>query len=71
MQADWISLCDNIFSLLFLDLNVGETSNKAVLEAKRWFQEKKSASNSKNKVSSGNSSVLLQMSLLKYLVFVL
>ncbi|KAF3509446.1 hypothetical protein F2Q69_00009778 [Brassica cretica] len=31
------------------EVNVGEMSNKAVMEAKRWLEEKKSASNSKSK----------------------
>lgn len=65
MQADWISLCDNIFSLSFLDVDVGEMSNKAVMEARKWLEEKKSGSSSKYKVSSGNSllncSILLQV----------
>ena len=43
---------------LFLEVNVGEMSNKAVMEAKRWLEEKKSASNSKSKVSFGNSTLM-------------
>ena len=38
------------------EVDVGEMSNKAVMEAKRWLEEKKSASNSKSIVSSDLSS---------------
>lgn len=55
MQADRISLCDNVFSILFSDVNVGEMSNTAVMEARKWLEEKKSGSSSKYKVSSENS----------------
>jgi len=55
VQVDRISLCDNVFfSILFLDVNVGEMSNTAVMEARKWLEEKKSGSSSKYKVSSGN-----------------
>jgi exosome complex RNA-binding protein Csl4 len=36
------------------DVNVGEMSNTAVMEARKWLEEKKSGSSSKYKVSSGN-----------------